>query len=303
MKKIVIAGAGGYLGANVLPTIAKLDGIALFALSSKEHVVETEKDANVVFFKLGMNDYIKANRILPVKCDFAINFSWIGARGVNQDEEEVQKANEENSINLLKSLIDAGCSKFIQIGSMSEYGVVDGLITEESECHPITSYARRKLHCAERMKEICDESDVDFIEFRMGSMYGNYMEKDNIIGFLCRELMQGHHVTLKTACEQDWEYTHVDDLAEILAKAIQYNTPAGIYNITNGETRKLKEFIEIIEEKFGCQNSVTYGEINQGIGCQNIRCDIEKVKRTFHKKKFISFSDGIDSVINSIGDE
>ncbi len=301
-KKIVIAGAGGYLASNVMPFLKCMEGVELYALSSRETVHPTA-GANVKHLKVNMNDYDKVKEIIADRCDLAVNFSWIGARGENQDEDAVQKANEENSVNLMKSLIEAGCSRFIQIGSMAEYGVVEGMITESSECHPITAYAKRKLDCANRMRDICDAAGIDFLEFRMGSMYGNYMGQENILGYLCRELVRKQHVKLKASCTQDWEYTHVDDFGEILCMAISSGIPSGIYNITNGETHKLRHFIHILAEKYGLSDHVEFGNIDQGIGCQNIRCDISKVRKHFNKNDFISFDKGIDSVISGLGNE
>lgn len=301
-KKVVIAGAGGYLASNVMPFLKSIEGIRLYALTSRE-TVHSALNANVKYVRADMSDYNRAKEIIADGCDYAVNFSWIGTRREDQDNDVVQKANEDNSIRLLKSLIDAGCSRFIQIGSMSEYGVVEGMITESSECHPITAYAKRKLNCAKKMRDICDIAGIDFIEFRMGSMYGNYMGQDNILGYLCREFSRKHYVKLKTSCIQNWEYTHVDDFGEILCVAITSDIPSGIYNISNGETYELKHFIEIVAKKYRLSGYVEFGDNDQGIGCQNIMCDISKLQKYFKKKEFISFDQGIDSVISSIGIE
>lgn len=299
-NKIVIAGAGGYLASNAILSLKKLENSRLYALSSRDglRLVESE---NVKYIKADMNDYGRAKDIIADGCDVAMNFSWIGARGKDQDNDTVQEANEENSIKLLRSLIETGCSRFIQIGSMAEYGFVDGVITEYTECNPITAYAKRKLSCANRMREMCDASGVDFYEFRMGSIYGNRMDRENILGYLCGELSQGRFVKLKTSCLQDWEYTHVDDFSELLLTALQTSVPSGIYNITNGQTHELRYFIHILEEKYGLSNHIEFGDIDQGMGCQNIRCDISKIRDVFGKTSFISFEEGIESVINAVG--
>jgi len=300
-KKIVIAGAGGYLASNVLPALIEKEGNILYALSSRDAIrPRLNAEENVRFFKIDMDGYGEAGKVIADGCDVAVNFSWIGARGREQDEDAVQMVNEINSLKLLESLIRAGCSRFIQIGSMAEYGVVEGRITESMECHPITAYAKRKLNCADKMRKICEASGVDFLEFRMGSMYGNYMGEGNILGYLCRELSKKRPVTLKTSCEQDWEYTHVEDFKEILLQAIHKKVPPGVYNISNGETHPLKYFIHIIERKYGLSGYVEFGNIGQGIGCQNIRCDISKIQNVFKKSDFISFRDGIDTVIDAI---
>lgn len=297
MKKIVIAGSGGYLASNVLPVLSGAEGMLLYALSGREPAFFRE---NVRHFRLAMDDYGKARETIAGRCDVAINFSWIGARGKDQDEDAVQKANEENSLRLLHSLIGAGCSRFIQIGSMAEYGFVEGVITENSECNPVTAYAKRKLNCADRMRETCDAAGVKFLELRLGSVYGNHMGRENVLGYLCSEFSKGRYVKLKTSCLQDWEYTHVDDVGEILLTAVRSDVPPGIYNVTNGRTRKLRHFIRILEGKYGLSGHVGFGEINHGTGCQNIRCDIGRIRDVFGKSCFIPFEEGIDSVINAV---
>lgn len=297
-KRIVVAGASGYLASNIIPTLAGRIGNHIYALSSKSAIAfryNLEKNINVI--QISMEDYDKVGNLIGGECDVAVNFSWIGARGENQDEDTVQAENEKYSLKLLNSLIEAGCSRFIQIGSLAEYGMVDGSINEMTECHPITAYAKRKVSCAEKMQELCKSKGVQFVEFRMGSMYGNYMGENNLLGSLCRNLSEKKHVKLITTCMQDWEYTHVDDFSEILMKAIFSDSLSGIFNISSGETQKLRFFIEILENKFGLNDYVEFGDIEQGIGCPSIKCDNKKIREVFEKKSFITFNEGIDSVI------
>lgn len=297
-QRIVIAGANGYLARNSLCRLFKEETNTFYLVSSKEPSVNYERfGSRIQYVRLGIEEYGKILDFIDLGCDIAVNFSWIATRGEGQENERIQKQNEEYSLALLQGLINKGCRKFIQIGSMAEYGTVQGVISEETKCHPITAYAKSKLNCAKRMREICNLFGVQFYELRMGSMYGNYMETDNLLGYLCSELSQGRHVRLKTNCMQDWEYTHVDDFAEILFRYINTDIEPGIYNISNGDTHSLRYFINLIEEKYGTQNYVIYGNIDQGVGCQSIRCDNRKVRKYFDKNDFINFENGISSVI------
>lgn len=297
-KQIVVAGAGGYLASNVIPTLVGKAGSHIYALSSKSTITyQNNPEDNISVMQISMEDYSRAGELIGGECDIAVNFSWIGTRGEDKNEDKVQGENEKNSIKLLNSLIEAGCSRFIQIGSLAEYGMVDGSIDETTECRPITAYAKRKFSCAEKMRKICEFKGVQFVEFRMGSMYGNYMGDNNLLGFLCQRLSEKKHVKLITKCMQDWEYTHVDDFTEILVKATFSDALSGIFNISSGETQNLRFFIETLENKFGLDGYVEFGDIEQGIGCQSIRCDNKKIKEVFGKESFIAFDEGIDSVI------
>ncbi len=300
--KIVLAGAGGYLAHSVIPFLLMPDLSLIYAFSSKGKGLPcVGSDDRIKCILLQMYEYYQAGEMIDSGCDVAINFSWIGARGSFQDDMTIQQANENNSLALLKSVIRHGCHKFIQIGSMSEYGETADIITEVTACHPVTAYAKSKLSCAKKMNEICDASGVEFIELRIGSMYGYYMDDNNLIGYLCRMLSQNRPIRLKTSCKQDWEYTHVDDLSEILSRIVFSKVPEGVYNISNGDTRSLKEFIQVLEERYGINDFVEFGNVDQGIGCQNIRCDNSKIKNIIGKDQWIRFEDGIDSVIRALG--
>lgn len=297
-KRIVVAGAGGYLASNIIPKLAGKEGSLIYALTSKNiRAFPNELQDNIKIMQSSMDDYDKVDYLIGGQCNTAVNFSWIAARGENQNEDKVQANNEENSLKLLNSLIESGCSRFIQIGSLAEYGAFNGSINETTECHPITAYAKRKLSCAEEMQRICEAKGVEFVEFRLGSIYGNYMGENNMLGFLCQRLSEKMRIKLNTACMQDWEYTHVDDLAEILAKAIFSDSLSGIFNISSGETQKLRFFIETLENKFGLNGYIEFGDMKQGIGCPRIKCDNEKIREVFGKKSFITFNEGIDSTI------
>ncbi len=295
MKKefpiVLVSGANGYLAGNLVRELVKNNCKVLALSHNAESVKDTFKEPKVIVKNYDFDNPKRLKEVFD-HCDVFVNFAWREVRGPERDNKEFQFKNAEKSIGLVQEAIEIGAKRVVQIGSLAEYGKYSGRLSEAMPSMPITEYGKAKLYCTERIKAMTEGTEVDFIELRMGSVYGG--DKDSSILKRVRDTINsGNIFTMATTCDQNWEFIHINDVVKIIIKSIlDVNIPAGIYNVSNGETKTLKQFLlaYVGSNTKGCE--ISFGKQENGLGCYTISTDATKIIQTFNIDNFISFEEG-----------
>ncbi len=285
---VLISGANGYLARNLIMNLDLSESVVI-ALT---HDAKAAREAyGVADLEIVEYDFLKPQPLSGIvkSCDVFVNFAWTGIRGEERDNCELQTKNANASVNLAKEAIAQGAQKLIQIGSLAEYGVQMSKVSEDTKPCPITEYGKAKLLCAEKVKGLCAEKDVKFIELRMGSVYGG-INDNSIVAKVGKTVGDGGSFMMSTQCSQPWEFIHINDVVNILKKSIfDSDIPSGVYNVSNGDTRPLKDFILSYACKKGADDAVEFGIKPNGLGCFAISTDPAKLKTTFKIEGFLPF--------------
>lgn len=161
MKKIIIAGAGSYIGESFKeflsqwPEQYKVDVISTKGLEPKPEMFE---GIDAIFCVAGIAHIKETNENRHLYFD----------------------VNRDLVVRIAKNAKEAGVRQFIILSSMSVYGLEVGRITKDMEPHPVTAYGESKLQADEEIKKLEDESFI-FTCLRPPMVYGknctgNYQE-------------------------------------------------------------------------------------------------------------------------------
>lgn len=299
MKKIIITGATGYVANNLLNLLKTNDDIVIYAMTRKESKRKECicKADNIKIIELDMEGYNYMADMVKDKIDVIINMAWDSARGKNNDNIVIQNNNYVNTLKLLEAADKLEVKKIIQIGSIAEYGNTNKVIHEELPCNPETAYGIAKNKCSKEMQSWCIEKNIGYIELRLGSVYGKNMDKNTLIQFVIDTLLEEKSCIMESECMQSWEFIHINDVISIIKKAIFETDIFGIYNVSNGNTHKLKYFLKIIEDEIK-KGIICYPEKTvKKFGCNSIKCNVSKLMKTFKIEEFIDFRIGIKDMI------
>jgi len=190
--------------------------------------------------------------------DTVVHLAWSGVAGAERNALQ-QTDNLAFSLDLYRLARDIGAQTFIGLGSQAEYGPCPAIIDETVPCQPTTLYGATKVACFLLLQRLAALDGLRFVWLRLFSSYGPGDDPRWLISYLIRKLMAGERPSL-TACEQRWDYIHVDDVAAAIAASVGGNA-AGVFNLGSGEARPLREIVSLVRDQIDPSLPLGFGEV------------------------------------------
>lgn len=297
-KRVVITGATSFIGMAVTKKLIS-DGLEVIAVvredSDKIAMLQRIDKLNIVICDLNNIADLK-NKI--DKADIFIHFAWSGIGSKGRQDKDIQDKNIENTMIALKTAKYIGCDKFIFAGSQSEYGMVDGCMSEEIECNPVSEYAKAKLTVCNRASELSKEIGIQYIHLRIFSVYGAQDHPWSLISSCIDTFENGGELQL-SECTQKWNYLYIDDLAEVYSRIVNYTSKHNeIFNVASDDIRVLREYIEEIYKISAKKGTYVFGERKSNAeGNTSLIPNMEKLKKAINWNEKVSFEEGIRKII------
>lgn len=247
MTRVFLTGATGFVGARVAHQLVERgDEVALLLREGSDlrRVRSVIADCTPIYGDLTAPETFRdeVERFGPAAM---IHVAWSGVKGRDRND-LLQLDNVSAAINLFRLALDVGCRRFVGLGSQAEYGPQTGIIREDSATHPTTLYGAAKLAVALLLERAAATHDASFAWLRLFSSYGPDDDPSWLISYLIRSLLAGQRPEL-TACEQVWDYIHVDDVASAIVASLDAEA-TGFFNLGSGEARPLREIVETVRD-------------------------------------------------------
>ena len=124
-------------------------------------------------------------------------------------------------MNLINASINAEVKCFVFTSSIAAYGGVTPPVTEETYCMPEDPYGIAKLAVEQDLKCAHEMFKLPYIVFRPHNVYGERQNIGdryrNVVGIFFNQIMQGLPMTIFGDGEQMRAFSHIDDVAPIIA--------------------------------------------------------------------------------------
>lgn len=240
--------------------------------------------------------------------EVCIHFAWggVGVRG--RMDPGIQEKNLAHTMELIRTVADMGCRRFLFAGSQAEYGVTlervregsmpAGPIPETAECRPVSLYGQYKLRVMKEGGALAASLGMEYIHLRIFSVYGSGDHETSLVSSCVRAAEAGETAELGP-CAQQWNFLHVRDCAALIGALSEKKKDnacpdaAEVYNIGSRDTRRLSSFAEEIFQAAGT-GSVRFSERAAGPeGTPYLSPDISRVAAATGTEPEISFREGI----------
>ena len=289
--KITIAGANSFIGKRLLNKVAGEDVVAIVREGSQFTC------PGVKIVHCNMEEYGRLGELCGPG-DVFVDLTWRGSRGADRQNHDMQEKNYLSTLAAMKSMAEAGYKTLVSAGSQAEYGLCDGVITEETPTNPNTEYGIFKLMIFNEVGEIADKYGCRFIEPRYFSLYGPGDYEKTLIMATLKKLLAGDKVELNE-CTQLWDYMFVDDAMDALVHLCKKDIPGGVYNFATGNHRQLRDFILDMKDAVGSESEIVFGAIPYNGLYIDLRPDVTKLKAAGWIQR-TSFKDGIRKAAKSL---
>ena len=257
-----ITGASSFVGVEVCRYLTD-KGHRVIAMSRRdnEHLNAIAAGGRLQVFRADMQSLVE--KAQDVKADVFVHLAWAGTTHEERNDPAIHAENVRLSLEYVHLAGRMGCTLYVDAGSQAEYGIVPGVITEETECHPFSAYGKAKLEMYRQSRVLTRELGMKYIHLRILSVYGENDHEDTLIKSSLRKLKAGEPVEMRSG-GQKWNYVYVKDAARQIAELALHAVEddgfgCEVYNIASNDTRLLKDFVIKMKEICGSQSKLTFG--------------------------------------------
>lgn len=294
--KIVITGGNSFIGKALAQKAAKAGNDVTLVIRSGTLPKEI---TNVSYEFAAMDEYKKLGSKIGT-CDCMVNLSWDGTRGTTRMNRELQQANYKNTLDGIISMLEAGCKRVVTAGSQAEYGFHDGIISEDTPCHPNTEYGIAKLNLYESLKDVCPIYKAEFMEPRFFSLYGPGDYSGTMIMSILTAMLKDAPCQLSAGIQM-WDFLYISDAIEGVWKLCTQSCESGAYNFGSGDVRILKSYVLEMAEITKTNSKLNFGAVPYPkTGMVSIWPDISRMKSQLGWMPQISFKKGINIVLEEM---
>lgn len=290
---VVVTGATSFLGRAMTDRLLK-DGHKVYAVirPASPNMGRLDKSRRgLTLIERQLEELDTLDTVIEEPCQAFYHFGWDGSGSENRKNRAVQQKNVKDSLNALEGARRLGCSRFLFSGSQAEYGIHQEAMTEETECRPISEYGKAKL---EFLEHAMKQTEMEYIHSRIFSVYGPGDHPWSLVESCLKAFGNGEYISLGE-CTQMWNFLYVDDCIGALAALMSSEKPvSGVYNIGDGVSRPLRQYIRMMYETLGSHGSYSFGLRKPNAeGPANLIPDVRKLTEKTGWKPSVAFADGI----------
>ncbi|MEG0896949.1 MAG: NAD(P)-dependent oxidoreductase [Ruthenibacterium sp.] len=236
MSKILVTGAGGYIGRHVVNEFLNRGDEVIAADFSFKGIDERATFSEVPLFN--GNDDIYEKLGSP---DICVHLAW---RDGFIHNSSAHMGDLSSHIIFLNNMIKGGLKNLSVMGTMHEVGYWEGAIDENTPCNPLSQYGVAKN--ALRQSLLLNAKNADFALHWLRAYYitGDDKRGSSIFAKITQAAEDGKKEFPFTTGKNQYDFIDVKELARQIAAASLQNEITGVINVCTGEPMTLAQRVE-----------------------------------------------------------
>lgn len=248
MKRVIVTGATGFVGANLARRLLR-DGHEVHLLVRPQYAAWRIEEirAHVQLHEVNFLDVPALERTVSgIAADRVFHLAAHGAYSWQTDVARIMHTNFLATVNLVQACLKPGFEAFVNTGSSSEYGFKDHAPAENEWLEPNSYYAVGKAAATLFCRYTAQSRDANISTVRLYSAYGPYEDAGRLIPTLLVRGLEGEWPPLVNP-DTARDYLYVDDASEayVLAAAQPPAEPGPVYNVGTGVQTTLREVVAL----------------------------------------------------------
>ncbi|MBR1739825.1 MAG: NAD(P)-dependent oxidoreductase [Ruminococcus sp.] len=290
--RITVTGASCFIGRALVPRLIAAGHEVTAVVRKGSSAPEGCRAA-----ELDMSGY-KDLRQAAGDADCLISLAWLGTRGSDRMDREMQQKSCEYTLDGIRSYIGSSCSVIVTAGSQAEYGSISGVISETTPPCPNTEYGKAKLSLFREAQELCGNNGIRLIEPRFFSLYGPGDYEGTMIMSMMKNMLRDRPCEL-TQSVQMWDFLYIGDACDALIRLIDSGA-SGAFNFASGDRRQLKDYVLEMHRLLNSRSELRFGAVPYPpTGMVSITADITKLTEATGWKAETSFAEGLEKIRKS----
>jgi nucleoside-diphosphate-sugar epimerase len=303
MSKVVVTGAGGYIGTQLVRDLVK-EGHQVLAVDrfffGMEPVSEFVNNKNVTLLKKDIRDLTVGDlKGFGAVCDLAC-LSNDPAGEI--DPQLTYQINRDGRIHVAKTAKAAGVEKYIISSSCSVYGQgEEPQLTEESPTNPISVYAKSTLEAEQTNLGLAD-NNFSVTALRNATVFGlsTRMRFDLVVNLMTLTAFQKSRIIVMGGGEQWRPLVHVSDVAKAFITTLNLDSTVinrEVFNI-GLDNFQIKNLAYMVRDLLPFQIEIDIAPDDADKRNYNVEFNKAKDRLKFTGK--ISVEDGIKEIYSAL---
>lgn len=283
MKKVLITGGSGFIGANFVYKFLDL-GYEVFVFERKEaNLWRIEKVKNQIkLYSPNLTDCIETEKLIAkIKPEIVLHLAAYGAyQRFQQDINLTIETNLKGTINLVNACQKSGVQCFVSTGTNSEYGIKDVPMKETDVLEADNLYAITKAASTMYCQMMARKFGFPVVIIRPFAVYGYFEEKERLIPTIIKSCLMNTKLELSSP-DSVRDFIFIEDLIDGYLSVVKNieKIKGEIFNLGSGEQNNISQAVKIIKELAGSSIEPLYGEIKMAqVEPRNWLADISKAK-------------------------
>ena len=297
MAVALVTGGAGFIGSHVTAELLR-KGHAVVVLDDLSGGQQSNVPRGASFEQGSILDEAKIRALFEKHTfDYVFHLAAYAAEGLSHF---IKRFNYQNnligSINLINASVNYGVKCFVFTSSIAVYGSVPPPMIEETMPLPEDSYGIAKYAVERELKISHEMFGLNYIIFRPHNVYGEHQNIGdryrNVIGIFMNQIMEGQPLTIFGDGLQTRAFTHIDDVAPVIASAIDvpdaYNQ---VFNVGADIPYMVNHLAKAVMQVMAVQAEVIHLPARNEV--LHAYSDHSKVRRVFGCRTPTSLEDGL----------
>jgi UDP-glucose 4-epimerase len=296
-KHALVTGAAGFIGSHVVDACLA-QGMTVTAVDDLSGGFMRNVPAGARFIAGDLRDPRVVDALFAEEhVDYVYHLAAYAAEGLSHF---IRRYNYETnlvaSVNLVNAAVRHDVACFVFTSSIAVYGAGQSPLREDMIPEPEDPYGVSKLAVELDLKSANRMFGLNHVIFRPHNVYGerqNLADRyRNVIGIFMNQVMRGEPMTVFGDGLQTRAFSHVDDVAPIIARSVE--NPAAwnqVFNVGADTPYTVLELAQVVARAFGVEPRVVHLPPRQEV--LHAWSDHSKVASCFGRRPCLDLAGGV----------
>ncbi|MDO5655248.1 MAG: SDR family oxidoreductase [Flavobacteriaceae bacterium] len=315
MKKVLVTGAAGFIGSNLVEKLLEenyqVTGLDNFATGHRKNIEPFLSHPNFQFTEGDIRDLETCKKACK-DIDFVLHQAALGSvpRSIN-DPATSNEVNVGGFLNMLIAAKESNVKRFIYAASSSTYGDSKALPkVEENIGKPLSPYAVTKLVNEVYADVFHKVYGLDTIGLRYFNVFGRRQDPNGayaaVIPKFVMQFMKYESPVINGDGTYSRDFTYIDNVVQMNLRCIQtenedalnevYNTAVGDRTTIKDMAEKVKELLTVYDPKIA-EVEILHGPNRKGDVPHSL-ASIEKAKENLNYQPSHVFHEGLKEAVD-----
>jgi nucleoside-diphosphate-sugar epimerase len=255
LRRIVVTGATGFVGANLVHALIKQNDVEVYILTRKSSDIwriDSIKHKFKEILYVSLDDRNELFKLIErIKPHIIYHLATYGGFPNQADYNQMVQSNLQGTMNLLDAAVAHGVEAFTNTGSSSEYGLKAAPMKETDVCEPVNFYGITKLAATHYCSLLGKTSQTKVCTLRLFSPYGPLEDPSRLYASIINALFRDERPKLSRP-QSVRDFIEIEKVVQVYLDIVKADFQSGdIINVASGNQQTIAQFYQNITRKLG----------------------------------------------------